>query len=147
MFRNYHAEASISVLGGGLTIAGDGGQTVSESGWVGGTPPLPAALLWAAVGDLDVIERLRKHVHQVYIPDWFCSSCGSTWPCEIARNDLLLDLGWSKLAIYCSVLMERAARDLAALSPQVLWRRFLEWTEPPEENRPPCPSNLYNGAL
>lgn len=146
MFLKHHAEPSISLLGHGLMIAEDGGQTVSESGLSGGAPPLPAALLSAAVGDLDVIERLRKHVHQVRIPEWLCSSCGMSWPCETARHDLLVDLGWSKLAIYCSVVMERAARDLQAMSPRLLWLRFLEWTEPPEGMQKAYSNKFYNGT-
>lgn len=99
--------------------------------WPGGVPPLPEALLWAAVGDLDVIERLSKHTHQVRIPSWSCRSCGFPWPCETARSDLIIDLGWTKVAIYSAVLMERSARDLPSLSPIVLWRQFIGWTEPP----------------
>lgn len=106
-----------------------------NNGWVGGTPPLPEALLWAAVGDLDVIERLSRQAHQVRFPTWRCSYDGETWPCEPARGDLLLDLGWIKAAIYCSVLMERATKDLASATPRELWQRFVEWTEPPDEVR------------
>lgn len=144
MSRQNHAELGLRVLGRGFPPAGDGGHTVSEIGRSAGDPPLPAALLWAAVGDLDVIDRLRRHVHQVCIPDWSCSSCGSAWPCDTARRELLFDLGWSKLSIYCSVLMERAARDFTAIEPRILWQRFLEWTEPPDEARAPYSNNLYN---
>lgn len=135
MSRRHHAELGPTVLGSVLAIAVDHGQAVPESGWAGGNPPLPEALLWASVGDLDVIERLRKHIHQVRMPDWFCSSCGLAWPCANARDELLLDLGWGKVAIYCAVLMERAVRDLAAINPHILWQRFIEWTDPPEEAR------------
>ncbi|MEU4215860.1 hypothetical protein [Actinoplanes sp. NPDC026623] len=106
-----------------------------SSGWLGGTPPLPEALLWAVIGDLDVIERLSRHAHQVQLPAWACFSCGLAWPCETARMDLLLDLGWIGVAVYCSVLMERAAGDRSSMTPVELWQRFLEWTDPPEEVR------------
>ena len=106
---------------------------------------MPKALLWAAVGDLDVIDRLGKHAHQVQFPAWSCSSCGLAWPCEAARKDLLLDLGWVKVAIYCAVLMERAARDLAPVMPRELWERLLEWTQPPEEVRDLLLINRPNG--
>ncbi|MET8149088.1 hypothetical protein ACIBSW_39540 [Actinoplanes sp. NPDC049668] len=96
---------------------------------------MPEALLWSAVGDLDVIERLGRHAHQVRIPVWTCVRCELAWPCTSARRDLLVDLGWHKVAIYSAVLMERAAKDLTSLTPKVLWHRFLEWTEPPEDVR------------
>lgn len=111
----------------------DTARVVGSGGWMGNTPPLPASLLWSAVGDLDVIERLSRHAHQVQFPTGLCSRCGRAWPCGPAREDLLLDLGWIKVAIYCAVLMERAAKDLSSLGPKELWQRFLEWTEPPEE--------------
>ncbi|RSM37013.1 hypothetical protein DMB66_59765 [Actinoplanes sp. ATCC 53533] len=97
--------------------------------------PLPEALLWAAVGDLDVIERLSRQAHQVRFPTWLCSYDGQAWPCEPARSDLLLDLGWIKVAIYCAVLMERATKDLSSSTPKELWQRFIEWTEPPDDAR------------
>ncbi|RSM56814.1 hypothetical protein DMB66_32870 [Actinoplanes sp. ATCC 53533] len=96
---------------------------------------LPEALLWATVGDLDVIERLSRQAHQVRFPTWLCSYDGQQWPCEPARSDLLLDLGWIKVAIYCAVLMERATKDLSSSTPKELWQRFIEWTEPPHEAR------------
>ncbi len=119
----------------GSAPAGEYGRAAFTGLWIGGTPPLPEALLWAAVGDLDVIERLSRQAHQVRFPTWLCSYCGQTWPCEPAQGDLLLDLGWIKVAIYCAVLMERATRDLSSSTPKELWQRFLEWTEPPEEVR------------
>ena len=116
----------------GSAPAGEAGRAVLGNGWIGGSPPLPEALLWAAVGDLDVIERLGRHAHQVRFPTWLCRYCGQAWPCKPAQGDLLLDLGWIKAAIYCAVLMERAAKDLSLSTPKELWQRFLEWTEPPE---------------
>lgn len=117
-----------------MPVGGVGGNA-SASGWLSGAPPLPEALLWTAVGDLDVIERLSRHAHQVQIPAWSCICCGHAWPCESARSDLLLDLGWVKVAIYSAVLMERATRDLTSLIPKDLWDRFLAWTEPSKEVR------------
>lgn len=119
----------------GSASADESGWAARRNGWINGIPPLPETLLWAAVGDLDVIERLSRQAHQVRFPTWLCSYDGHAWPCEPARGDLLLDLGWIKLSIYCAVMMERATKDLPSSTPKELWQRFIEWTEPPEEAR------------
>ena len=103
--------------------------------WSRGARPLGEALLLAAVGDLDVIERMAEHAHLVQVPAWSCMCCGLSWPCEPARKELLVDLGWVRAATYCAALMERAAQDLPTSTPWELWHRFLEWTEMPEELR------------
>lgn len=100
-----------------------------------GSPSLPEGLLSDAVGDPDVFKRLSRHAHQVQLPAWSCICCRLQWPCISARNDLLMDLGWVKVAVYCAVLMGHAARDLKSVTPMELWQRFLEWTEPPESTR------------
>jgi len=77
----------------GSASAGESGRAAHRNDWINGMQPLPEALLWAAVGDLDVIERLSRQAHQVRFPTWLCSYDGQAWPCEPARGDLLLDLG------------------------------------------------------
>lgn len=121
--------------GFGFASAGGAPRAARRSSWFGGAPRLPESLLGTTVGDPDVIDRLSRHSHQMLIPTWLCSCCGLAWPCQPAREDLLLDLGWMRVAIYCAVLMERAAMDVVTISPRGLWERFLEWTEPPEEIR------------
>jgi hypothetical protein len=96
--------------------------------------PLPHSLMRASIGDPAVIERLSWREH-VLFPAWTCISCEQAWPCDPAKADLLVGLGWLNVAIYCGVVMERAAADLSFLSPNALWQRFLEWTEPPDEFR------------
>lgn len=137
MSQQHLSEAGSVATGPDSTRGESTERATGSAGWPGGTPPLPASLLWSAVGDLDVIERLSRHAHQVLFPAGLCSHCGQAWPCEPARADLLLDLGWVKLAIYCAVLMERAAKDLPSLGPKELWQRFLEWTEPQQEIHDP----------
>ena len=110
-------------------------RVAHSTGWSRGRPPLGEELLLAVVGDLDAIERLASHAHQVQMPAWSCICCGLSWPCEPARKELLAGLGWVRVATYCAVLMERAAQDLPTSTPWELWHRFLEWTEPPEKVR------------
>jgi hypothetical protein len=137
MSDQYLNEMGLRAERPGSMPAGGAAWTAQSSGWLGGTPPLPQSLLWTVVGDLDVIDRLSRHSHQPLIPTWSCSSCGQAYPCRPAREDLLLDLGWIRVAIYSAVLMEHAAKDVRPLNPRELWQRFLEWTEPPEELRDP----------
>jgi hypothetical protein len=91
---------------------------------------LPESALLAAVGDLDLVHRLREHVHMPVVPRWSCIMCLEVWPCAAAKQELLLDLGWVRLPVYCSILLEQAAHDLPEAYPHDLWTRFIAWTHP-----------------
>jgi hypothetical protein len=91
---------------------------------------LPEPALLAAVGDLDLVQRLREHVHMPTLPHWSCNMCPEPWPCAAAKQELLLDLGWVRLPVYCSILLEQAAHDLTEADPRELWARFIAWTHP-----------------
>lgn len=93
---------------------------------------LPPGLPAAGIVDLDLAARVEGRMHQPVRPAWTCSACSDPWPCDQARRDLLLDLGWLRLAIYCGALLSVAAGDLADVTPMQLWVRFLEWTRPLE---------------
>ncbi len=92
-------------------------------------------LLWATTGDRAVVGRLAQHPHQVQVPAWTCVECQLAWPCVPARSNLLQSLGWMKVATFSAALMDLAVKDLRALSPEQLWRQFIEWTEPPTAAR------------
>ena len=106
-------------------------RTASDGERVGVYAMLPEPAVLAAVGeDFDLVDRIRKHVHAPQSPRWSCGACAEPWPCTEAKQELLLDLGWVRLAVYCSVLLERAVRDLPEADPFVLWDRFIAWTHP-----------------
>lgn len=123
-------------------------QSSADTAWhtFGGEVPrnrvrLPYSVVLAAVGDFDLVNRLSQHQHFPLRPGWSCSSCPAQWPCLTAKQDLLLDLGWVRLAVYCSVLLERAVKDLPDTRPRDLWARFIEWTFPidgPQDARLSC---------
>lgn len=110
-------------------LAGESSPPLARKDWASGDP-LAMPTTMAVVGDFDLAARLSHHDHQPRTPDWLCTTCDQDWPCDQARRDLLLDLGWRRVAIYCAVLMERAAADLAAANPHHMWMRFIGWTGP-----------------
>jgi hypothetical protein len=100
--------------------------------------PLPSRVMVAAVGDFDLVGRLTQHLHQPVRPGWSCGRCSEPWPCDQARQDLVMDLGWKRVPIYLAVMMEHAAGDLNDARPNQLWERFIEWTYPltgPQDHR------------
>lgn len=88
-------------------------------------------LLWATAGDRDGLRRLARHPHRVQFPAWMCVTCQLEWPCAPARSNLLQSLGWVKVATFSAALLGLAVKDLRTLAPEQLWKRFIEWTEPP----------------
>jgi hypothetical protein len=88
-----------------------------------GVPPIGAV-------DFNLMSRAEERPHQPVRPSWRCIACHQPWPCVPARRDLLLDLGWLRLAIYCGTLLQAAASDLTQATPAELWPRFVEWTRP-----------------
>lgn len=64
-------------------------------------------------------------------PAWDCSTCGETWPCANAKENLLLEyLGnKSSLLLYLTLIWQDAFDDLAAsvTIPPELFERFTGW--------------------
>lgn len=64
-------------------------------------------------------------------PSWDCLSCGKPWPCDPAREALVVELGPTPLAIYLWQQFEQAADELPLLSVSDGIERFLTWSRRP----------------
>lgn len=98
--------------------------------WTSDFSPLPRDVLMAAIKDFDLVGRLSRHQHQPTGPTWECTTCYALWPCDDARRELVLDLGWVRVPIFMAVMMERAAGEVTNTYPHQLWDRFIKWTYP-----------------
>ncbi|MGN9908231.1 hypothetical protein ACTMTJ_11875 [Phytohabitans sp. LJ34] len=65
-------------------------------------------------------------------PSWKCSSCGSDWPCDDARDQLYKEYGEQRvnLAVYMATQLGHAAGELPGVSTTELYQRFIAWTRP-----------------
>ncbi len=72
-----------------------------------------------------------EHVPQR--PEWTCRVCADEWPCQPARDALSAEYAdpIPALAIYLSLCLHDAARDLPDIAPADLYRRFLAWLDHP----------------
>lgn len=64
-------------------------------------------------------------------PPWDCGYCGSEWPCKEVREALTDPerRNTVDVAVYMAGMLGDAARDLAHLDPDDLFRRFIAWTQ------------------
>ena len=62
-------------------------------------------------------------------PRWTCRACGRPWPCAAARCQLGYEYRADRLAlvVYLGAQLQDAARDMPAVPPPALYRRFVEW--------------------
>lgn len=112
------------------TMAGATNREPVSTGLADGPAPLLFSAAQAVAQDLGLIDRLAQQVHQPEAPTWRCGRCSEPWPCAHACRDLLNELGWARLVIYVTAMLQRAAGDLADVGPAVLWTRFVGWTDP-----------------
>ncbi|MFI5490961.1 hypothetical protein [Actinoplanes sp. NPDC051859] len=61
-------------------------------------------------------------------PSWDCRWCGKPWPCDPARECLIVELDRVQLAIYMWMHLEEALADLPPGPPAELFERFIRWT-------------------
>jgi hypothetical protein len=61
-------------------------------------------------------------------PSWDCRACDKPWPCDPARERLMLEMDRVPLAIYMWVNLEEAARDMPLGPVAELFERFIKWT-------------------
>jgi hypothetical protein len=67
--------------------------------------------------------------------DWDCLACGKEWPCDPAREDLLATHDVVQLRMVMWNALEEAVHILPPTPPEVLFERFLHWTERPAMGR------------
>lgn len=60
-------------------------------------------------------------------PSWDCLACDKPWPCDPAREALVLELSATSLRIHMWIRLEVAAEDLPASPAGELFDRFLRW--------------------
>lgn len=68
--------------------------------------------------------------HLPDLPSWKCRLDGKDWPCAPARKQLASTLPGTALAMYMTVQLGVAARDMPTAQPGDLYFRFLLWTRP-----------------
>ena len=61
-------------------------------------------------------------------PSWSCRVDGLDWPCAPAREHLASTFPRTALAMYMTVQLGVAARDMPDAQPSDLYHRFLLWT-------------------
>ncbi len=83
-----------------------------------------AADAWTAVEN----KAAQLMIHMPRRPWWSCRECQAAWPCEPAKAALGREMSPTALAIYMTVQMGEAIKDLPAAKPGALWNRFLAWT-------------------
>jgi hypothetical protein len=69
--------------------------------------------------------------HEPEKPSWDCKCCGQPWPCDPAREHMMMYLGRTALAIHMWERLDEAAGDLQRLPAGELFERFLSWTRVP----------------
>lgn len=85
---------------------------------VGSEMPVRIPVMTVSVDDEHIAGR----------PSWDCRRCGRPWPCDAAREALIIEMDQVGLAIYMWVVLEEAAWDMPhGLAPE-LYERFLSWT-------------------
>ncbi|MET8308489.1 flavin reductase [Micromonospora sp. NPDC005173] len=60
---------------------------------------------------------------------WTCGGCGSDWPCQTRRRELVAEYDRApvSLALYLAAQLVDATRDLAHVPAGYLHHRFLGW--------------------
>jgi hypothetical protein len=68
--------------------------------------------------------------HTAARPLWECRWCGRAWPCEPARDRMLIEMDQVSLAIFMWLNLEEAAADMPREPASELFERFVHWTLP-----------------
>jgi len=66
--------------------------------------------------------------HVAERPSWDCRVCGKPWPCDAAREALILEMDRVALAIYMWINLEEAVLDRPLGPASELFERFIRWT-------------------
>ena len=66
--------------------------------------------------------------HTAERPSWDCRVCGKPWPCDPAREVLIVEMDRVSLAIFMWVNLEEAVRDMPPGPASDLFDRFIRWT-------------------
>jgi len=66
--------------------------------------------------------------HLAERPSWDCRACGKPWPCDPAREALVMEMDRVALAIYMWLNLEEAAQDIPRGPVSELFERFIRWT-------------------
>lgn len=89
-------------------------------------PPFPKPL----GRPVDQVEHVAER------PSWDCLVCGRPWPCDPARELLVIQYaGSSDLVIYMWTCLEEASSHLAGAPLGEMMDRFLRWTYGPIRRR------------
>ena len=67
--------------------------------------------------------------HDPARPSWKCGTCGRSWPCQPAREQLHRAHPRVDLAVLMWDHLEEAARDMPQTPASELFERFLRWTD------------------
>lgn len=67
--------------------------------------------------------------HQPTAPLWNCGCCGTAWPCEPGRRELLAEYDGCRLSltVYLAAQLVVATQHLAHVPARHLHRRLLGW--------------------
>lgn len=90
----------------------------------------PADDAWPrmAPAPIDPMTMMWDAEHEPAKPSWDCQRCGDRWPCEPARDHMVMYLGRIALAVHMADCLYEAAGDLRNLPPGQLFQRFVKWT-------------------
>ena len=66
--------------------------------------------------------------HVAERPSWDCRVCGKAWPCDPAREALLIEMDRVALAIYMWLNLEEAVLETSLGPASELFERFIRWT-------------------
>jgi hypothetical protein len=66
--------------------------------------------------------------HVAERPSWDCRACGRPWPCDPAREALVIEMDRVTLAIYMWSNLEEAVMDLPRGPAPEFFERFIRWT-------------------
>jgi hypothetical protein len=66
--------------------------------------------------------------HTAERPSWECRACGKPWPCDPAREALVIEMDRVALAIYMWLNLKEAVLDMPRGPASELFERFIRWT-------------------
>ncbi len=66
--------------------------------------------------------------HPPQRPGWECRSCGRSWPCDPAREQLSSEMDRVNLSVYMWLNLEYAVLEMPAMPASELFDRFISWT-------------------
>jgi hypothetical protein len=66
--------------------------------------------------------------HTAERPSWDCRRCGNAWPCDPARELMIIEMDRVSLAVFMWVNLEEAIGDLPPCPSPELFDRFIGWT-------------------